>query len=295
MEVVEPPKRVETLHLALLPLLPVHPPEINAHRFLGMMKQFEISAGEMGIGDVERDRVPGRGVDAHPPGERGVLFLVRIHTHRGVQVHRSLQPVRVHKVNRRLRIGEQVAVPGIARPAGGRVARVRNVPVHVNDADGQRNLVRLKIADELGDFVVGVFPIPAPPIAQRPLGQKGHRPGHFAEIGQRSGVVVTVPEEVHIELGGIPYFVFRIVEGAGREPPPIIKHQRAGIIHHHPPRAGEQTPFEGHPPVNGVERAIRPHQVFRVRIAVAPGVILRPKRHGQRLRGEGLAEGIGEL
>jgi hypothetical protein len=54
VQVIEPPQRIEVGKGCSLALLPIHPPEIDALGFQGMMQDFEVGLRESGIGDVER-------------------------------------------------------------------------------------------------------------------------------------------------------------------------------------------------------------------------------------------------
>src|SRR5687767_2252871 len=77
MQVVDKPQGIESRQIALKSLLPIDPPEIDAHRLIRMVQKLEIAFGKCRAGDVKRDRLFGRWVDVHAARHRLVLFLVR--------------------------------------------------------------------------------------------------------------------------------------------------------------------------------------------------------------------------
>jgi hypothetical protein len=67
VEMIEPPQRVQPTQRRLRPLLPIHPPEVNAHLFQWMVEHLEVGVGEAWVGDVERDGVAGADIYLQPP------------------------------------------------------------------------------------------------------------------------------------------------------------------------------------------------------------------------------------
>ena len=165
MEVVEEPERVEIFDLGGRPLLPVHPPEVDPLRFEGMVQVFEIRLDVSGIGDVEGNRFPARRIDAHEPGGGFVAGLLRADPFGGMQVEGRLESLAVEELDELLGLGVELFIPGVAGPP-------LLVPVHVDDADRERHAVRFKVIHQPGEFRLRVGPIAAPPVAQRPPGQK---------------------------------------------------------------------------------------------------------------------------
>ncbi len=152
--------------LALRALLPVHPPEVDPILLIGMVQDLEIAFHEMWIGDVEGDRLFGGRVDAHPFCHAFVLLLVRMDAPGRVQVERRAQSLLVQPLNEAVRIGEELSVPGVAGPAIGGVAGFGDVPVHVDDADRERNLLGAEFLHQGFQIVLGVGPVAAPPVAK---------------------------------------------------------------------------------------------------------------------------------
>ena len=74
------PERVEAIYFAFRPLLPVHPPEVDAIFFVRMVQNLKIAFHEMRVGDVEGNRFLFRGVFTHPLRHLFVLLFMRVHT-----------------------------------------------------------------------------------------------------------------------------------------------------------------------------------------------------------------------
>ena len=74
-------------------------------------------------------------------GHLGVQLFVRVDAFGRVQVERGLQALLVERRQEAGRVGEELAVPGVAGPARAGVAGLGDVPVHVDHAHRERDLV----------------------------------------------------------------------------------------------------------------------------------------------------------
>ena len=142
-------------------------------------------------------------------GHEGGIYLLADADARGrVQVQRGLQLHRVDLVEHAFRIGDQVAVPGVAGPADALVEFVAAqaargalpgiMPVHVDDHHVDGQLAAAEFPGQADEFIVGVGPEAAPPVAEHEFGRERHFAGHFREIGQCGLVIVSVGEQVKI-------------------------------------------------------------------------------------------------
>ena len=168
------------------------------------------------------------------------------------------------------RVGEEVAVPGIAGPAAAVLGvDVHQVPVHVDDRHREGNVLGGKAPDEglvLG-LVVAVEA--APPVAQGVAGQHGGRAGQAVEVPQAVLIVVAVAEEVQVHPVPLPRL----------DPAVLPDEEGAAVVHHRVPRAGDQAVFKlgravdvvegaGGAAQVGDELAVVPHAV----VAAAPAL-----------------------
>ena len=260
VQVVDQPQRIEAGQAALEALLPVQPPEVHAHRFVGMVQQTQVGAGEGGIADVEGHRLARGGIDVQGARHGLVLGLVGVDALRRVQVQPDLQPPLMGEIQERAGSGEQGLVPGVAGPAGGVVAGFGEVPVHVQDADREGQLVGLEIPDQVGQLILAVGPVAAPPVAQRPARDHGHPAADPAVIAQAGRVIVPVAEEIEVRPG----------VRARLEPAVVVEEQGARIVDHGPARARHQARLEGDVAVGIIQGTGRAAQIGRVLRAGVP-------------------------
>ncbi len=196
MKVVEHPERIETGDAALAALLPVHPPEVDAVLFIGMVKDLEIAFHKMRVGNVEWDGLFCRRLDVHPFRHGFVLLFVWMNPASRVQVQCRAQSLIVQPLNEPIRIREEFAVPGVAGPAIGGVSGFGDVPVHVDDADGEWNLFGAEILHQGFQFLLGVGPVAAPPVAKDVAWDHRNGSTDAGEITQAGSNVRAVSEEV---------------------------------------------------------------------------------------------------
>ena len=83
VHVVDPPGRSYAGHLRVLFLLPVEPPEIDALFLQRMEDEVEVVFGEFLVGDVIRNVLLRRRIDAHGPSHRRIRCLPRLNAGSG--------------------------------------------------------------------------------------------------------------------------------------------------------------------------------------------------------------------
>jgi len=198
VEVVQPPQRVKTRQAGKRPLLPVQPPEVDPARFLRVVHDLEVGAGEAWIGDVEGNGLLAGGIDAHALGHLGVTFFMGMDALRRMEIQGGAQTFAMQEAEKPIRVGKERPVPGVTCPAAALVAGLRDVPVHVDDTDRQRYPVRFEVFDQGSQLGFRVGPVAAPPVAQRPARDQRRRAGDEGVIAQAGGVIMPVAEEVQI-------------------------------------------------------------------------------------------------
>ena len=269
MQVVDPHQRVETLHFRHIPLLPVHPPEVDADIFHGVVDQLKIIAHEALIGDAEGDILLAGRVDAHLPGELGVDVFEVLHALGRVQVEGHFQALLVQPIQQGRRVGDQLAVPGITRPGDGRV------PVHVDDKDVQRQVVLLETVDDVLHVLGGISPIARPPGAQHEARDQRDAAAEAHVFGQGAGVIVAVAEEIPVLLG-----VFAL-----RRHPAVfrVEEHRATVVEQSPAGARQDALFEGRVALAAIYRAACAAQVVQAGHSRLPGhrLAVQGKRDAQ--------------
>ena len=280
MQLVEHPERIQPGNGAGIPLLPVDPPEIHAFFFQRMMQAVQIGTQESLVRRVEIHALLLFRIPAQRPADAFVGFLVGLHAPGGMEVQRYAHSPVVQRPQETGRVGEQLPVPGVARPSAA-VGHVGQVPVHVDDRHGQRNLFFLKTIHQGQIAFLAVAEKTAPPVAQRPAGQQRGRTGQAVEIPQAGGVVVAVAEEVQVLL--------RIVPGAKRAVLP--QNHGAAVVQHGKPVSGDQPVPHRNFPVRLIQRSGRAAQRGQgLPVAPVAHISAEPALDGkaQALRGEGL-------
>jgi hypothetical protein len=233
-----------------------------------MVQVAKIAGGEVGIGEVEGDRRFRLRIGAHVPGHVGVGGFVGMDTFRGMEVQRRPQALFVQPTNKAFRVREELAVPRVASPARRGVSRIGNVPVHVDNADGNRHLLPPELQHQGRQLLLAVGPVTAPPVAKRPTRDHGDAPGDKQIVVERLLVAgaraarVGVGKEVEVQSS-----VFE----ARFQPALVVEEQRMGIVDDSPAIAGKQARFERGGAADGVEGARRALEVGVIFIAVAPG------------------------
>ena len=274
-EGVREPRSEFRLH----PLLPVEPPEIDALALHGVQHGLKIGVGPLLLVDVERHgfALPGPSVLF---GEWFVNSLIRLDARSRVEVERHFEVFGLGPFQEIRRRGEQLLLPGVASPADALSVFVLGgillpespglVPVHVDDQYVDRDVDRFEFPDQVDEFVVGVLPVAAPPVAERVLRGQRRAACDELEVGECLFVVVAIGEEVEVlavalGAGFHPLLPFRTV-GRQHVPPAVVYHgpacaRQESLLH----RFAAQIAA-----VAAVERTGRAHQVLRVFQAGGP-------------------------
>ena len=229
---VEPEGIAQAGHVAaLLVLLPVEPPEIDALPLQRMDDAVEVGVrpgllvkavwnGRMvaRLGGSAIDRLSALVYEALRPvvivrtgdviGHEGRIdFFPRDNADGGMQVQRGLKAHIVHFPKEALRITDQVTVPGVAGPTDSLPqvvfcttsgARPGLMPVHVDHHDVDGNLPLAEFPPQRQKFIVGVGPVTAPPVAEGIFGRHRNASCHLRIGLQRGLVVVAVSKKIKI-------------------------------------------------------------------------------------------------
>ena len=191
-------------------------------------------------GGRSRGRRSGRGPPRPSPGRRPsprelrVGVLERLDAVGGMQVERRVQPLLVDPGEEPARVGEQLAVPGVAGPA------VRRVPVHVDHEHVERQVVRAEVGDQRRGSGVAVGPVARPPGAEHEARDERDRPAEARVLADRAGVVVAVAEEV-------PVLVVRAL-GPRLDPAVLAREDDAGCRRTAPSRSARRAPGRARAP-----------------------------------------------
>ena len=272
VHVVEHPQRgnrLKALALAVLArnlvvvisLLPVHPPEIDAVRFVGKMQRLKVRFEELGVQAVKAHRRLRFRIDAHSAGHRFVLHLVAAHALSRMQVERGLKPSFVQPGDEALVVREEIPVPRIARPAVviGAAVAVGEVPVHIHDAHAQRHVMIRKAVHKAEVALFRVLVVAAPPVAQR-IRRQHLRPARQAAVIRHSaGIVMAIAKEVHVRTG------------PARRKPTVLRHQgRCAVVDKCIAVHRAYAVADGAGAVHVVQRGRRAAQILERLFAKAP-------------------------
>jgi hypothetical protein len=116
-----------------------------------------------------------------------------------MQIECSLQSQRVQVGEQSMGVGEEIPVPGVTGPSTRGVAGIGDVPVHVDDAYRQGQIMRSKVAHQVKQFVLAIGPVTAPPIAQRPAWKQGNGTAQAPIIAQACREIATVTKKIEID------------------------------------------------------------------------------------------------
>ena len=164
------------------------------------MEFLKIGAGEGLDGDVEGNWFLAGGVDAYDLCHVGVLFFVGVNAISRMQVERGFEAAFVQGGNEAGRVGEEVAIPGVASPAASGIAGVGEVPIHIHNAHGQRHIVGLKLIHQPSSSACRVSPETAPPVAQCPARNHGRGASDLGKFLQTGVRILPIPKEIEVKV-----------------------------------------------------------------------------------------------
>lgn len=266
-------------------LLPVQPPEGHAQGValpVGILHEGVHVAAVAGV--EGRDGVPVR-VAAQPPAhEVGIHVLVRADAVVRVVVERDVNVLCAQLAEQGAGVGNQFAVPAVARPAPRESVaqahrRVLAVPVHVEDHDVEREAVLVIAAHQVAIVVRRVGPPAAIPGPVHVAARHGHRAAHGLQRAQRRLVVAAVDEEVE---------VLHVVAVARGEPA-VAVNVGPRVVDEEPAVAAQQAVLPGYGRAHGVHRRHGALQVAALFVRHAPRAA--PAVHLERYAQVVLSEG----
>ena len=223
MVVIEHPQRIKARHLRDTALLPVKPPEIDAILFIRMINVSESCLYIRRIRDVEGNRLLRIRIASKRLRHLPVHHLVAAHPIRRMNIERRLQTVRMKPGKKFPVVREKILVPGVAGPAAA-VFRVDidKMPVHVNNRDGQRNPVSLKMLNQVFILLLRVLVIPAPPVSECKSWNQRLMSRQMIVICKSLAVIVPIAEEIQIS----------IPRRSGRNRPVLMHQHRMAVVDH---------------------------------------------------------------
>lgn len=214
---------------------------------------------------IETHRVTAGGIHSHPHRHIPVCVLIRLNPVGRVQVEGGMQTAPVKIAEKACGVGEQVAVPAVARPASAVFrGNVGFVPIHVEHGDREGISLGAEPIHQ-GEVVIGGIPaVPAPPVAQRPARHHGRRTAKAVEIRNCTGIIVPVAEEIGIGVAG--------AARCGRTV--LFQQACSGIVKPASPGGIKQTEAERAGAVQLIQCARCAHEVMVARgIAVGIGAV----------------------
>ena len=229
--IVEPERIAEPRSVvAVLPLLPVEPPEVDPHVFQGPYYGIEIGVRPLYLVYPERDRdlaavlpeISFRTVIVRCAGQivfhkPVVRLLVGLYAVAEMQVQGGLYVHPVQFFQEIPGIRKKFLFPGISRPADGLPEFVQArpssrlprrggglefgpglMPVHVYDHDIYRDVEVLEVPGQVYELEIRVLPVAAPPVAECVFRRERYLSGDFREVPEGGLVVMPVAEEIEV-------------------------------------------------------------------------------------------------
>ena len=145
MVVIQHPKRIQSRNFAVIPLLPVHPPEIHAHFLIRMVRILKISLQKSRIRNIKVNRIFLFPVHAQRSGHIRIHFLKAPDAFRRMDIQSRPHPAFMKRLKKTLRIGKQAAIPRIPGPSAA-VFRIdiHQMPVHIDDSHRKWDIFTLE-------------------------------------------------------------------------------------------------------------------------------------------------------
>jgi hypothetical protein len=181
-------------------LLPIEPPEIDSLLFARQMGKTVEGIEIMLVRRIEGNRLSGGGVLPHRAGKIRICFLVGLEAAGGMIVERDMQPLVVEPLQQRRRIGNEGAVPGVARPCvdiGN--ARMVKMPVHIHHDVVERKPMLVVLLDDLFEFVGRIGPVAGVPDADGIFARQRDRASRGRQAAESRPVIEAVTEKIPIE------------------------------------------------------------------------------------------------
>ena len=118
-------------------------------------------------------------------------------------VERHRYATRMHRINQRLRIGNQLAVPSVAVPVemtvvAGAYCGVVGVPAHVEYNVVKREIILIVSAYDIQELIGGIIPVTAVPHAMDIFARHGHSSTDRSERRESAMIIVAIDEAILI-------------------------------------------------------------------------------------------------
>ena len=237
-----------------------------------MVHARKIPLHKLRIPGLKQNGLPRRGVHAHILRKRRIAVLIRLHPVRGVHIERHLQIPPVKLSQKAHRIRKQLRIPCVAGPARSILrGHIGQMPVHVNDRDGKRNILLRKTVHQGEIGLLRIPVIPAPPVSKRILWQQRNLSRQAVKILKAAHIIPSIPEKVEITGRCVLSLL---------NPARLCDQQRTAIVQQRPPLRGEDAALQRNTPVRLIKRPRRPLKVIRP-VPVIPHGGKRVKTTGQ--------------
>ena len=235
-------------------LLPIDPPEIDAGILDRPVRRLEIGFHVRFAAGIElRHRILGR-IQTKLLHEFGIALLVGADAIVRMGIERDLDAILAEIGQQFFGIGQELAVPGPARPAqhpgmtDAGLGLPDRVPAHVHHHDVERKIMLAVAADQIAEILFGVVFPAAVPGAKDMLARNRTGTGHHRQRPQGRRIIVAIAKQIPVDAA--------IRRPAGD--PAIDQNRLAAIIDQMPAIARQQAFGQRHRPANAIERRQRP-------------------------------------
>jgi hypothetical protein len=156
-----------------------------------------------------------------------------------------MHTARVQFLEQRLMVGKQRGVPAVARPTVRSAVRFvvqavcRNaerfvnhdmVPVDIDDGDADGDSVVGKVVHQVEILLLGIRPVAAPPVAQRPARQNGRFSAEGVEC--KNGTCIVLFKRKHIPVGFRVFSRFRLAVFSQQDGLAVVVHSDSASGNH---------------------------------------------------------------
>ena len=237
-------------------LLPVEPPEIDAHVFVRTVSELEKLLHVIAVRQVEeRHIVAGM---AESLDKLFIIMFVRAYAVVRMVVERDGDAAAVTFGYQRGRVFDQVVVPGIAVPVEMAVVActrrgVVGVPRHVEDDIVDGKIVFVVTVDDVEEFFVGIIPVAAVPDAVDIFTCHRHTSADGSEACESRAVVIAVYKAV---------LILDVAVGVAGLEPAVDEEVRAFVVDDIPSVAAEKAVLHRNLFFDAVEGLYRAAEVF---------------------------------
>ena len=257
---VQHPERVQAGNPGFLPLLPVHPPEIDAVLFHRVVQHIKVRFQKRPVRHVKLHRCPACRIDSQHLRHSRIRLLMGAHPIRRMDIQGNLQPLFMEPRQKLRRIREQLPVPGISGPPGSIFRRnIDQMPIHINDCHGKWNLLSLKAHHQPLILLFRISMIPAPPVSKRPPRKQRRIPAQPVKIADTFLIAMAISKEVEIQLNS----------SAQRNPAVLSNDHGTAVINHSPAVSRNHPVLQRNRTIHLIQRARSSSQILTL-VSPAP-------------------------